>query len=151
MKCQGGKEDCEEVGAGLDDGARHGAGARESQVEKEVLSDSLEERQDADGLDIAHLRNERTALGHTHANNDQHTGKCEAQTCKKQLRGAIVRRDTKERVADLDAGESRSPERAADEAAQDEPGQGGEIRFAAFHGVLPTCAKQKRTRHRGCR
>ena len=43
VKCQGGKEDCEEVGAGLNDGARHGAGARESQVEKEVLPDSLEE------------------------------------------------------------------------------------------------------------
>ena len=42
-KRQGGKEDCEEVGAGLDDGARHGTGARESQVEKEVLPDSLEE------------------------------------------------------------------------------------------------------------
>ena len=30
VKCQGGKENCEEVGAGLDDGTRHGAGARES-------------------------------------------------------------------------------------------------------------------------
>lgn len=39
-------------------------------------------------------------------------------------------------------------ERAANETAQDESGQGGEIRLAAFHDVLSTCAKQKRTRHR---
>ena len=134
--------------AGLDDGARHGAGAREAQVEKEVLPDSLEERQDADGLDIARLRNERSALGHAHANNDQHAGKGEAQAREEQLRGAVVRGNTKEAVADLDAGESRPPERTADEAAQDESGQGGEIRLAAFHDVLPVCAKQKRTRHR---
>ena len=70
-KRQGGKEDCEEVGAGLDDGARHGAGAREAQIEKEVLPDSLEERQDKDGLDVASLRNEGAALGRTHPNDNQ--------------------------------------------------------------------------------
>ena len=82
MKCQGGKEDCEEVGAGLDDGARHGAGAREAQIEKEVLTDGLKERQDKDGLDIACLWDERAALGCTHTGDNQDTGKCEAQTCK---------------------------------------------------------------------
>ena len=78
MKCQGGKEDCEEVGAGLDDGARHGAGAREAQIEKEVLPDSLEERQDKDGLDVARLRYERAALGRAHPNDNQGAGKRKA-------------------------------------------------------------------------
>ena len=81
-KRQGGKEDCEEVGAGLDDGARHGAGAREAQIEKEVLPDSLEERQDKDGLDVASLRNEGAALGRTHPNDNQGAGKREAQARK---------------------------------------------------------------------
>lgn len=133
-----------EVGAGLDDGARHGAGAREAQVEKEVLPDSLEERQDADGLDIARLRNEQSALGHAHANNDQHAGKGEAQAREEQLRGAVVRGNTKEAVADLDAGEGGAPERAANETAQDESGQGGEIRLAAFHDVLLLYAQSKK-------
>lgn len=69
-KRQGGKENSQEVGASLDDGARHSACTGETKVEKEVLADGLEERQDADGLDIARLRNERSALGHAHANND---------------------------------------------------------------------------------
>ena len=34
-----------------------------------------------------------------------------------------MRGDAKEPVTDLDAGESRPPERTADEAAQDEPGR----------------------------
>ena len=54
-----------------------------------------------------------------------------------------MRRDPKECVADLDAGKGRSPECTANKTAQDESGQGGEIRLAAFHDVLPTCAKQK--------
>ena len=91
------------------------------------------------------------ALGRTHPNDNQGAGKREAQARKEQLRGAIVRRDTKECVADLDAGKGRSPERATNKTAQDESGQGGEIRLAAFHDVLPACAKQKRTRHRMCR
>jgi len=115
--------------------------ARESQVEKEVLPDSLEERQDADRLNVASLWNEWAALGRAHPNDNQGAGKREAQARKEQLRGAIVRGDAKELVADLDAGESRPPECAADEAAQDESGQGGEIRLAAFHDVLPVCAK----------
>ena len=81
-KRQSGKEDGEEVGAGLDDGTRHGAGARESQVEKEVLPDSLEERQDADGLNVASLWNEWAALGRAHPNDNQGAGKREAQAAK---------------------------------------------------------------------
>ena len=77
-KRQSGKEDCEEVGAGLDDGARHGAGAREAQIEKEVLPDSLEERQDKDGLDVARLRYEGAALGRAHPNDNQDAGKRKA-------------------------------------------------------------------------
>lgn len=78
MKRQGGKEDCEEVSAGLDDGTRHSACTGETEVEKEVLSDSLEERQDADGLDIASLRNEWAALCRAHANDNQGAGKRKA-------------------------------------------------------------------------
>ena len=55
-----------------------------------------------------------------------------------------MRRDAKEAVADFDAGESRPPERAANEAAQDESGQGGEIRLAAFHDVLLLYARSKK-------
>lgn len=71
----------------------HGAGAREAQIEKEVLPDSLEERQDKDGLDVASLRNEGAALGRTHPNDNQGAGKGEAQTREEQLRGVIVRGD----------------------------------------------------------
>ena len=55
-----------------------------------------------------------------------------------------MRRDTKQLVTDLDAGESRPPERAADEATQDESGQSGEIRLAAFHDVLLPYAQIKK-------
>ena len=131
-KRQSGKENRQEVSAGLDDGTRHGTGVREAQVEKEILADGLEERQDEDGLNIASLRNERMALGDAHANNDQRAGKGETQTREEQLRCAIVCRDAEERVADLDAGKSRPPRVRSNEAAQDESGQGGEIRLAAF-------------------
>lgn len=85
VKCQGGKEDCEEVGAGFDDGTRHSACTGETEVEKEVLADGLEERQDKDGLDVTSLRNEGAALSRAHPNDNQGAGKRKAQARKEQL------------------------------------------------------------------
>lgn len=113
---------------------------RKAHIEEEVLEDRLEERQDANDLEVALLGQERLASCNREGGHDEDPCEREAHACKHDDRGGIGGGDAEEGIAYLHAGKGRSPEEAGNEAGCKHACPGTEylLRLGA-HGRLLGC------------
>ena len=76
--------------------------------------EGLEKRKQADGAYVCALWRQRPSPGNAHKDDDHCPGKKEARSREEHLGRGVGARDSKQRIANLDARERRPPEKAAE-------------------------------------